>query len=91
MDVINRPQLQNPVTRHIEEYIVFIDAICEIYESQKRFSLLTDYKDNCLVDLAWQSKSALISDDRHFAPLKRLDKPKVSLYSKTHFYHFLGW
>lgn len=83
--------MQNLMATSPEEYITFIDAISEIYESQKRFSLLTDYKDNYLVDLAWQSKAILVSDDKHFSPLRRLTRPKVKLYSKTQFYKFLKW
>lgn len=91
LDVIHRPHLQGIVTRPPDEYITFINAITEIYDSQKRFSLLMDYKDNYLVDLAWQSKSILVSDDKHFSPLKRLHRPKVKVNSKAQLYKLLGW
>ena len=91
LDVIHRPKLEDLVTKSPDEYIAFIDAISEIYESQKRFALLMDYKDNYLVDLAWQSQSTLVSDDRHFSPLKRIQRPKVKVYSKAQFYKLLGW
>lgn len=91
LDVIHRPQMQGLVTKSPDEYIAFIDAVSEIYESQKRFSLLMDYKDNYLVDLAWQSKAILVSDDKHFSPLKRFSRPKVRLYSKSQFYKLHKW
>ena len=89
--MIYRPELKGLVTRHPDEYLTFIDAVSEIYESQKRFSLVIDYKDNYLVDLAWQSKSILVSDDKHFSPLKRLHRPRVKLCSKAQLYKLLGW
>ncbi len=90
LDVATRPELKI-INRKPEEYILFINSIAEIYESQKRFTLLIDYKDNYLVDLAWQSKSILISDDRHFAPLRKMKSPKIELQSKNDFYKILNW
>ena len=90
LDVIHRPELKGLVTKQTEEYIYFIDAVSEILETQKRFALLMDYKDNYLVDLAWQSQSILVSDDKHFSPLKRLQSPKVKVCSKAQFYKLLG-
>jgi putative PIN family toxin of toxin-antitoxin system len=74
-----------------EDYLKFMTGVAEIRHSQKRFSLLLDYKDNYLVDLAWQSKSILVSDDASFAPLKKMTRPKVEVVSKTDFYKWLGW
>lgn len=91
LDVIHRPELQGIVTRPPEQYIAFVDAVSEMYDSQKRFSLLTDYKDNFLVDLAWQSRSVLVSDDKHFALLKRIQKPRVKVSSKAQLYKLFGW
>lgn len=74
-----------------EEYIKFIRGITQLFESQKRFSLLHDYKDNYLVDLCWQTQSILVSDDTGFASLKKMQRPKVKIISKKDFYAMAGW
>jgi putative PIN family toxin of toxin-antitoxin system len=91
LDVVSTPNLQGIVNKKPLDYVFYISTISEIYESQKRFTLLTDYKDNYLADLAWQSKSILVSDDKHFAPLKKLKSPKISLQNKIEFYKYIGW
>ena len=73
------------------EYPPFIRLITQFAQTQKRFSLLLDYKDNYLVDLSWQTDSILVSDDSGFAMLKKLKKPKVKIISKKDFYTILGW
>jgi putative PIN family toxin of toxin-antitoxin system len=65
-----------------EDYVPFFHLIAQFADTQKRFSLLADYKDNYLVDLAWQTDSILVSDDSGFAILKKLKQPKVRLSQK---------
>ncbi|MDZ4846460.1 MAG: putative toxin-antitoxin system toxin component, PIN family [Chitinophagales bacterium] len=43
---------------------------CADFPVQKRYSLLMDYKDNYLVDLANQTNSAFVSNDKGFLILK---------------------
>lgn len=48
-------------------------AIAEIYsiiETRKAFSLLTDYKDNFIVDIAIQTKSIIVTQDKGFNVLR---------------------
>ncbi len=59
------------------------------YEPQKRFSLLHDYKDNYLIDLAHQTNSTLISDDKGFRTIKKLSSPKVKIISLKKFYSLI--
>ena len=72
-----------------EDYLPFIRLITQFSRTQKRFSLLADYKDNYLVDLAWQTQSILVSDDKGFMPLNKLKQPKVRVISKKIFTHCL--
>lgn len=74
-----------------EEYTRFLFSITESFPSRKQFALLTDYKDNYLVDLAHQSQSTLVSDDKSFKPLKLMQRPKVKVISKKAFYKIIGW
>jgi len=73
----------------IEKYAAAIDEICEFYEPQKRYSLLNDYKDNYLIDLAHQTKSILVSNDKHFDVAKKLKRPKVSIITVQEFYRLM--
>ncbi len=87
----SKEQVRKMLSSTPENYLQFISGVAEIKHTQKRFSLLHDYKDNYLVDLTWQSKSVLVSDDVGFAPLKKLKQPKVEVLSKKEFYKWLGW
>ena len=74
-----------------EDYALFIKSVTQSSKTEKRFSLLPDYKDNYLVDLAYQTKSILVSDDTGFNMLKKLKHPKVKVISKKDFYSMLNW
>jgi len=50
---------------------------------------LFDYKDNYLVDLANQTGSKLITNDKGFRILKKLSHPKVESISLMEFYALL--
>ena len=61
----------------------------DLFEPQKRFALLFDYKDNYLVDLANQTGSTLITDDKGFRILKKLSHLKVETISLNKFYKLI--
>lgn len=73
----------------LKVYQDLITNATDFFEPQKRFSLLTDYKDNYLIDLAHQTGSILISDDKGFLPMKKLAHPKVEIISLKKFYSLL--
>lgn len=73
----------------IDIYDELINNAAEFFEPQKRFALLFDYKDNYLVDLANQTGSKLITNDRGFRILKKLSHPKVESISLKEFYALL--
>jgi putative PIN family toxin of toxin-antitoxin system len=73
-----------------EECILLMSEACELYHPAKRFTLIEDYKDNYLVDLAHQSKSILVSNDKDFDQLRKLKQPKVKVLSIKDFYHEIG-
>lgn len=71
---------------------VYTDAIrnsCILHESQKRYALLPDYKDNYLVDIAHQTKSALVTNDKGFKILKKINRPPVQIIAITEFYRLM--
>jgi putative PIN family toxin of toxin-antitoxin system len=69
-----------------EQCLLLINEACILYQPNKRFALLGDYKDNYLVDLSHQSKSILVSNDKDFAPLHKLKRPKVRVVTIKEFY-----
>lgn len=75
--------------RKTEVYIEAITETCSYFETQKRYRLNTDYKDNYLVDLANQSKSVLVSNDKGFNSLRKLRSPKITLIAMDEFYKLL--
>lgn len=92
LDAITKhTSLKHLLPKAPEKYSSFLRSVTFNFPSSKRFTLLTDHKDNYLVDLAWQSNSTLVSDDATFGFLKRLSRPKVKLISKKEFYNILGW
>jgi putative PIN family toxin of toxin-antitoxin system len=80
------PVIRQLLPLKIEKYTAAIDEICEFYEPQKRYALLNDYTDNYLSDLAHQTKSILVTNDRHFDPAKKLRRPKVKIITIQEFY-----
>jgi predicted nucleic acid-binding protein len=74
-----------------EKYAVAIDEICDFYEPQKRYALLSDYKDNYLIDLAHQTKSVLVTNDHHFDMAKKLQIPPVKIITVQKFYELMGF
>ena len=73
-----------------EDCLLLIRESCEIFNPSKRFALIQDYKDNYLVDLAHQSKSILVSNDKDFDMLRKLKHPKVRVITIKEFYHEIG-
>ncbi len=47
-------KIQKLLKDDYDSYIDMMIAIAETKETSKRFALINDYKDNYLVDLAWQ-------------------------------------
>ncbi len=70
-------------------YTNFIKQSAYLVEVEKRYALLNDYKDNYLVDLAHQSKSTLVSNDKGFDTLKKFHRPPVKLINIKEFYELL--
>jgi putative PIN family toxin of toxin-antitoxin system len=91
LHVLHYPAVQELLPGKPEGYRAFLKSISIHFPSKKRFALLADYKDNYLVDLAWQSNSILVSDDRGFKSLKLMQRPKITVISKREFYKLLGW
>ena len=73
-----------------QDCITLIQEASEIFHPSKRFALIKDYKDNYLVDLAHQSSSVLVSNDKDFDPLRKLKQPKVIVLTIKEFYHQIG-
>lgn len=71
-------------------YIRAMRLACTDFPVQKRYGLLTDFKDNYLVDLANQTQSTLVSDDKGFDFLKKFKRPKVHILSLQKFYTHIG-
>ncbi len=76
LHVTHYPEIAQLLLGNPENYVQYLESIAGMFSTGKRFSLLTDYKDNYLVDLAWQTGSILVSDDRTFKPLRLLKQPK---------------
>ena len=70
--------------------IMLIEEASYIFNPSKRFALIEDYKDNYLVDLAHQSKSILVSNDKDFDLLRKLKQPKVKVITLREFYSLIG-
>ena len=85
------PEVKELLPGKAEEYLQFLASITQSFLSQKRFALLMDHGDNYLVDLAHQSQSILVSDDKSFKPLRLMKRPRVKVISKKEFYKILGW
>jgi putative PIN family toxin of toxin-antitoxin system len=83
--------LQQIIKPPYEDYVEIIKALSETKRTNKRFALLGDYKDNYMVDLAVQTSSTLVTDDRHFNLLKKLSSPKINVINRVKFYQLLGW
>ena len=73
-----------------EKYVEAILNISEIFEPQPRYRLLNDYKDNYLVDIAHQTRSVLVTNDKGFDILKKLRSPKVEIIKLGEFYEKIG-
>jgi putative PIN family toxin of toxin-antitoxin system len=71
-------------------YIEAINNLCVSFEPQKRYALLPDYKDNYLIDLAHQTKSILVTNDKHFNITKKLKSPHIITISLQQFYVEMG-
>lgn len=89
--VYHYPEIKknNLLSLPIDVYQDLIHDATDFFEPQKRFALLFDYKDNYLVDLAYQTHSTLISDDHGFRILKKLSRPKVEVITLKKFYSLI--
>jgi putative PIN family toxin of toxin-antitoxin system len=74
----------------IKIYTDAISAIAIQFEPQKRYALLADYKDNYLVDLAHQSKSTLVTNDKVFSLPRKMKTPRISIITLQQFYLHIG-
>lgn len=74
---------------HASIYVETIEEICKTYVSHKRYALLPDYKDNYLIDLAHQTRSTLVTNDKHFKVAKKLKSPKLSIITIQEFYEMI--
>lgn len=71
-------------------YIAAIETTSFIAETQKRYALLLDYKDNYLIDIAHQKKAVLVSNDKGFSFTKKLKRPPVEIISIQDLYRLLN-
>ncbi len=68
------------------DYVAFIMLVCDTKNVENRYQLLVDYKDNYLVDLAHQTKSTLVTNDKGFDLLKSFKTPPIAVISIKEFY-----
>lgn len=73
-----------------KDCLQLIEEASDIFYPSKRFALIEDYKDNYLVDLAHQSNSTLVSNDKDFEPLRKLKRPHVKVLTIKEFYDHIG-
>jgi|GEM_PF-1006970 len=62
-------------------YTKAIKYVTYLYEPEKRYRLLFDYKDNYLIDIAHQTKSTLVTNDKGFKLVKKFKNPPVTIIS----------
>ena len=74
---------------HTSVYVETIEEMSRMVAVQKRYSLLRDYKDNYLVDLAHQTKAILVTNDKHFKIIRELKSPPVTILNLQEFYNML--
>lgn len=74
---------------HTSIYVETIEGIGKMFAAHKRYALLPDYKDNYLIDLAHQTRSILVTNDKHFKIAKKLKSPKVIIITIQEFYELL--
>lgn len=75
---------------HTSIYVQAMEEMSKVFSSQKRYALLPDYKDNYLVDLAHQTRSILVTNDKHFKVAKKLRSPKITIIDLQEFYQILN-
>ncbi len=73
-----------------DKYVEAIKSITENFEHEKRYRLLNYYKDNFLVDMAHQTRSVLVTNDKGFNILKKLRSPKIVIIPLGKFYEKIG-
>ena len=74
---------------HTSIYVETMEEMCKLYIPQKRYALLPDYKDNYLIDLSHQTRSILVTDDKHFKVARKLKSPEVVIIGIKTFYEKL--
>ncbi len=75
---------------HTSVYAEAMEEISQMFTAQKRYALLPDYKDNYLIDLAYQAGATLVTNDRHFKIAKKLRSPKIAIITVQEFYKMIG-
>ena len=75
---------------HTSIYVETIEEMSTLYSAQKRYALLPDYKDNYLIDLAYQTRSVLVTNDKHFKTAEKLKSPNVTIINLAQFYESLN-
>jgi putative PIN family toxin of toxin-antitoxin system len=75
---------------NITDYVSFISDVAEYFEPLNRVVLLNDYKDNYLVDLAHQSQSILVTNDKGFDFYKKMKRPKIEIIKAGEFYALIN-
>ena len=64
-EVINRPKFAKYFPNGTDDYVLFVEQVAELVDTQAFFDQCQDPKDNYLFDLAYQSASNfLVSDDK---------------------------
>ena len=71
---------------HTAVYVEAMEEMCKLITVQKRYALLPDYKDNYLIDLAHQTRSALVTNDKHFKVAEKFKAPPVAIITIQDFY-----
>lgn len=72
-------------------YTKAIQDVAYFFEPEKRYRLLFDYKDNFLIDIAHQTKSTLVTNDKGFKIAKKLKTPPVKIISLHQFYSSINF
>jgi putative PIN family toxin of toxin-antitoxin system len=84
---IKHAKIKKMLPNATEDYAELLYNACMIADVHNRYKILKDYKDNYLVDLAHQTKSILVTNDKGFDVLKAFKTPPVLLMDIKQFYN----
>lgn len=85
------PVIQQMLPNKTNAYVQVMLHLTETFEPKKRVRFLNDYKDNYLADLAYQTKSVLVTNDKGFAIIKKLASTKIEIITLGQFYNRIGF